>query len=117
MLRTPRTLREIKEIKRTSEQPEALAGLVHIIEEELGFHLYQAVNQTKLGLSEGTGDVIGTDRRQHRRKNGDKGLHDRRHLTGSCRAEDVRTALWCWASRSWRRVFIGRRRSGTSSSS
>jgi len=54
MLRTPRTLREIKEIKRTSEQPEALAGLVHIIEEELGFHLYQAVNQTKLGLSEGS---------------------------------------------------------------
>ena len=54
MLRTPRTLRDIREIKRTSERPEALAGLLHIIEEELGFHLYQAVNRTKLALSGGT---------------------------------------------------------------
>lgn len=52
MLRTPRTLRDIREIKQTSEQPEALAGLLHIIEEELGFHLYQAVNRTKLALSQ-----------------------------------------------------------------
>ncbi|MGI9510933.1 MAG: Hsp70 family protein, partial [Geminicoccaceae bacterium] len=52
MLRNPRTLRDIREIKRTSEQPEALAGLLHIIEDELGFHLYQAVNRTKLALSE-----------------------------------------------------------------
>ena len=51
MLRNPRTLRDIREIKRTSERPEALAGLLHIIEEELGFHLYQAVNRTKLALS------------------------------------------------------------------
>jgi hypothetical chaperone protein len=53
MLRTPRTLRDIREIKRASERPEALAGLLHIIEEELGFHLYQAVNRTKLALSKG----------------------------------------------------------------
>lgn len=52
MLRTPRTLRDIKEIKRSSEQPEALTWLLHIIEEELGFHLYQAVNQTKQALSQ-----------------------------------------------------------------
>ena len=51
MLRNPRTLRDIREIKRTGEQPEALAGLLHIIEDELGFHLYQAVNQAKLALS------------------------------------------------------------------
>jgi hypothetical chaperone protein len=51
MLRNPRTLRDIREIRRTSEQPEALAGLVHIIEQELGFHLYQAVNRAKLALS------------------------------------------------------------------
>ncbi len=52
MLRTPRTLRDIKAIRRTSEQPEALAGLLHVIEAELGFHLYQAVNRTKLALSQ-----------------------------------------------------------------
>ncbi|MGH1478470.1 MAG: Hsp70 family protein [Geminicoccales bacterium] len=51
LLRNPRTLRDIKEIQRTSEGPAALAGLLHIIEEELGFHLYQAVNRTKLALS------------------------------------------------------------------
>ena len=51
MLRSPRTLRDIREIKRTSERPDALAGLLHIIEQELGFHLYQAVNQAKLVLS------------------------------------------------------------------
>ncbi|MEM9441348.1 MAG: Hsp70 family protein [Pseudomonadota bacterium] len=51
MLRTPRVLRDIREIMRTSENPEALLGLVHIIEEELGFHLYQAVNSTKVALS------------------------------------------------------------------
>jgi len=52
MLRNQRTLRDIRDIKRTSERPEALAGLLHIIEEELGFHLYQAVNRTKLALSQ-----------------------------------------------------------------
>jgi len=51
MLRHPRTLRDIREIRRTSEKPEALGGLLHIIEEELGFHLYQAVSQAKLALS------------------------------------------------------------------
>ncbi len=53
LLRNPRTLRDIREIRQTSEQPEALAGLLHIIEEELGFHLYQAVNRTKQALSRG----------------------------------------------------------------
>ncbi len=51
MLRTPRTLRDIREIAKTSEVPEALHGLLHIIEEELGFHLYQAINRAKLALS------------------------------------------------------------------
>lgn len=54
MLRNRRTLRDIRDIKRTSERPEALAGLLHIIEEELGFHLYQAVSRTKLALSQGS---------------------------------------------------------------
>jgi hypothetical chaperone protein len=54
MLRNPRTLRDIREIKRTSDRPDALSCLLHIIEEELGFHLYQAVNRTKLALSQGS---------------------------------------------------------------
>lgn len=51
LLRSPKTLREIREIHRTSDQPELLANFLHIIESELGFHLYQAVSQTKLALS------------------------------------------------------------------
>lgn len=51
LLRNPRTLREIRDIHRTSDQPELLASLLHIIENELGFHLYQAISRTKLALS------------------------------------------------------------------
>ena len=51
LLRNPRTLREIRDIRRTSDEPELLTSLLHIIENELGFHLYQAVNKAKLALS------------------------------------------------------------------
>ncbi len=51
LLRNPRTLREIREIRRTSNEPELLTHLLHIIESELGFHLYQAISKTKLALS------------------------------------------------------------------
>jgi len=51
MLRNRKTLREIREIQRTSDDPKALASLLQIIEGELGFHLYQAISRTKLALS------------------------------------------------------------------
>jgi hypothetical chaperone protein len=51
LLRNPRTLRDLREIQRTSDAPEQLTSLLHIIEDELGFHLYQAINRTKLALS------------------------------------------------------------------
>ncbi len=50
-LRNPRTVRDIRAIRRTSEQPRMLDDLLYVIEEELGFHLYQAVSRTKVQLS------------------------------------------------------------------
>ncbi len=51
LMRTPRTLREIGEVARTASEPERLRGLVRVIEEELGYQLYQAVSSAKAELS------------------------------------------------------------------
>ena len=51
MMRTPRTLREIADVARTSARPEQLGTLIRIVEEELGFHLYRAVSAAKAELS------------------------------------------------------------------
>jgi hypothetical chaperone protein len=50
-LRAPEILRELRSLKRMSEEPEALDRLVYIIEEELGFDLYRAVSAAKTALS------------------------------------------------------------------
>ena len=53
-LKRPAVLRELKDIERTSDSPEKIAGLRLFLEHELGFHLYQAVNQCKTALSTAT---------------------------------------------------------------
>ena len=50
-LRAPEILRELRGLKRMSEEPEALDRLIYIIEEELGFDLYRAVSAVKTALS------------------------------------------------------------------
>jgi hypothetical chaperone protein len=50
-LRTPETLRELRTLKRMAEDPGGLERLIYIIEEELGFDLYQAVSAVKTKLS------------------------------------------------------------------
>jgi hypothetical chaperone protein len=50
-LRTPETLRELRTLKRMAEDPDGLERLIYIIEEELGFDLYQAVSAVKTRLS------------------------------------------------------------------
>ncbi len=50
-LRAPEILRELRSLKRMSEEPEALERLIWIIEEELGFELYRAVSAAKTALS------------------------------------------------------------------
>lgn len=51
LMRTPRTLREIAEVARTAAHPERLRGLLTLIEDELGYRLYQIVSAVKASLS------------------------------------------------------------------
>ena len=50
-MKTPKTLRDIGEVARTSAHPERLRGLLTMIEEELGYRLYQTVSGVKAALS------------------------------------------------------------------
>ncbi len=52
LMRTPRMLREIGEVMRTAAEPERLRGLIRLIEEELGYQLYQSVSTVKMALSQ-----------------------------------------------------------------
>jgi hypothetical chaperone protein len=51
LMRTPRTLRAIAEVARTAQHPERLQNLIALIEDGLGYALYQAVSAVKLELS------------------------------------------------------------------
>lgn len=51
MMRAPRMLRDIAEVARTAERPDALADLLRLIEEDAGYALYRAVSGVKAALS------------------------------------------------------------------
>jgi hypothetical chaperone protein len=51
LMRNPKTLREIGEVARTAAHPERLRALLALIEEELGYRLYQTVSEVKAALS------------------------------------------------------------------
>ena len=51
LMRTPRTLRSIAEVARTAQHPERLRHLIALIEDGLGYALYQAVSSAKAELS------------------------------------------------------------------
>ncbi len=51
LMRSPRTLRELRDVARTAADPQALQRLIRLVEEELGYRLYQAVSATKAELS------------------------------------------------------------------
>ena len=50
-LKRPPVLRELKAIELSSDSPEKITRLRLFLEQELGFHLYQAVSQCKTALS------------------------------------------------------------------
>lgn len=50
-LKRPAVLRDLQKIELVSDSPEKIARLRLFLEYELGFHLYQAVNQCKTALS------------------------------------------------------------------
>ena len=51
MMRTPRMLRDIEEVRRTAEYPGRLDDLRRLIEDEQGYALYRAVSDAKAALS------------------------------------------------------------------
>ncbi|WP_158745981.1 Hsp70 family protein [Acidisphaera sp. L21] len=51
MMRSPRTMRDIAEVRRTADHPERLDHLVSLIEDEQGYSLYRAVSNAKAALS------------------------------------------------------------------
>ncbi len=58
LMRTPRTLRGIAEVARTSQHPERLRNLIALIEDGLGYALYQAVSTAKAELSRAESTVL-----------------------------------------------------------
>jgi hypothetical chaperone protein len=61
LMRTPRTLRAIAEVARTAEHPERLRHLIALIEDGLGYALYQAVSSAKAELSHSTATTLRFD--------------------------------------------------------
>ena len=51
LMRTPRTLRAIEEVAAASQHPHRLRTLIRLIEDELGYQLYQTVSAVKAELS------------------------------------------------------------------
>ncbi len=58
LMRAPRTLRSIAEVARTADHPERLKHLIALIEDGLGFELYQAVSGAKAALSHADRTVL-----------------------------------------------------------
>jgi hypothetical chaperone protein len=58
LMRTPRTLRSIAEVARTAEHPERLHNLLALIQDGLGYPLYQAVSAAKAALSRADSTVL-----------------------------------------------------------
>jgi hypothetical chaperone protein len=58
LMRNPRTLRSIAEVARTAQHPERLHHLITLIEDGLGYALYQAVSTAKADLSKADTTVL-----------------------------------------------------------
>ena len=58
MMRSPRTLRDIAEVRRTAEHPDRLDHLVSLVEDEQGYALYRAVSDAKAALSGAEATVL-----------------------------------------------------------
>ncbi len=51
MLKSQKNLQLLHDLKREASAPEQIEALLHLVEHDLGFHLYRAVEETKLALS------------------------------------------------------------------
>jgi hypothetical chaperone protein len=51
LMKNPRTLRDMRDVMRNAREPHRLANLIALIEEEMGYRLYQTVSAAKAALS------------------------------------------------------------------
>ena len=51
LLKDARTLGDLRQLVRQAERPQEIEDLIHLIEADLGYELYQAISKTKLQLS------------------------------------------------------------------
>ena len=51
LMKNPRTLRDMRDVMRNARDPHRLANLIALIEEEMGYRLYQTVSAAKAALS------------------------------------------------------------------
>lgn len=52
-LRGDRTRKDLERLQQHADEPEAIAALIEIIEDNQGFHLHKSIEQLKIGLSQG----------------------------------------------------------------
>jgi hypothetical chaperone protein len=57
-MRAPKTIREINEVARLAAEPERLQHLIRLVEDEVGYALYQSVSAAKAGLSKADSTVL-----------------------------------------------------------
>lgn len=50
-LKSGETMRFLREVLQQADEPARIAALIHVVEADLGYHLYRAVEGTKVGLS------------------------------------------------------------------
>jgi hypothetical chaperone protein len=50
-LRSPRTLAFLHDVVKGAEEPDSIRALLHLVESDLGYHLYRSVERTKAELS------------------------------------------------------------------
>jgi hypothetical chaperone protein len=58
LMRAPKTIREINEVARLAAEPERLQHLIRLVEDEVGYALYQSVSAAKAGLSKADSTVL-----------------------------------------------------------
>jgi hypothetical chaperone protein len=51
-LKSKPTMQMLTELRLQAFEPEKIAALMHVVEHDLGYHLYRAVEQTKIELSD-----------------------------------------------------------------
>ena len=57
-LKSKKTMQMLTELRLQAFEPEKIAALIHVIEDDLGYHLYRAVEQVKIELSEQETSVL-----------------------------------------------------------